>query len=489
MFVAAALIAAPAFSQRLTQNQLDSNPALFTVMAAINAVGYDADIDSPFNDPLRKEVRDALAGKHTDSIEEMKQFFTAHRQNDGNAELSQYISFALSIDGPPGFGFRVPDNEIPPDVAQMRGLELILPKFWQENGLEDLWKRAQPDYERAIGAYHQPVTQAVLEANTYLRNPTSGYFGRRFEVFVDLLSAPNQIQTRNYKDDYFVVVTPTPELPIEQIQYAYLHYLLDPLALKYSEQLTNKRGLEQFAEAAPALGDAYKQDYMLLTTSCLAKAVQSRLVHGQANRAQVVNQAMREGFVYTAAFAEGLPAYEQQQQAMRLYLPELINGIDLAKEDKRIANIEFVRTLSTRTFKATVVKTDPAPTGAAKTLDTAEELYRNRDLVRAKQTYEKVLQETSQHPLHARAYYGLARIAALQKDPENAERLFQKTLQLSPDPETKSWAYYYLGRLASAAGETEEASRNYRAAVAVEGASPKAKDEAEKELGKNSKNK
>ena len=486
ILLAAGLYAVPCIAQKqkIYQNQLDANPALFTVMAAINAAGYNADIDSPFNAPMRKELRASLAGKHTESMEDMKRYFVKHRKPDGIAELNQYISFAMSINGPPGFQFRVPESEIPPDVSEMRGLELILPKFWEENGLAQLWQRAQPDYDAAIEAYHSPVSQMVLQANAYLRNPTSGYQGRRFQIFVDLLGAPNQVQTRSYKDDYFVVVTPSPELPIDQVQYAYLHYLLDPLALRYSDQLTEKRGLESFAKAAPALENAYKDDYLLLTTSCLVKAVQSRLLPKGSDRAGMVDQALREGFVYTAAFADQLPGYEKQPEAMRIYLLDLIKGIDLGKEDKRLESVEFAKERNRRVFKATVAEKEPEATGAAKTLEIAEDLYRGRNLDQAKQTYLSALQETTQPTLHARAYYGLARIAALQKDPELAEKLFKKTLELSPDPETKSWAYYYLGRLAMAAGETDEASRNYRAALAIDGASAKAKTEAAAELEK-----
>jgi tetratricopeptide (TPR) repeat protein len=198
----------------------------------------------------------------------------------------------------------------------------------------------------------------------------------------------------------------------------------------------------------------------------------------------MVDQALREGFVYTAAFADQLPGYEKQPEAMRIYLLDLIKGIDLGKEDKRLENVEFAKERNRRVFKATVAEKEPEATGAAKTLEIAEDLYRGRNLDQAKQTYLSALQETTQPTLHARAYYGLARIAALQKDPELAEKLFKKTLEFSPDPETKSWAYYYLGRLAMAAGETDEASRNYRAALAIDGASAKAKTEAAAELEK-----
>ena len=84
----------------------------------------------------------------------------------------------------------------------------MLIRFYREAALNDLWQKLQPEYQREIARYHEPVSRALLEANGYLRNPTSGYMGRRFFVFVEMLAPPNQVHTRSYKDDYFIVVTP-----------------------------------------------------------------------------------------------------------------------------------------------------------------------------------------------------------------------------------------------------------------------------------------
>ena len=46
-----------------------------------------------------------------------------------------------------------------------------------------------------------------------------------------------------------MVVTPSPELQIDEIRHAYLHYLLDPLALRYNEQLRRLKGLAELAAA------------------------------------------------------------------------------------------------------------------------------------------------------------------------------------------------------------------------------------------------
>ncbi|HWY48072.1 MAG TPA: tetratricopeptide repeat protein [Bryobacteraceae bacterium] len=462
--------------------ELDSSPALFTVLAAINASGYDADLDSNANSPIRKQLRDVIAAKHLESVDALKKFFGTHKQANQIAELNQYISFALTLDGPPDFQSRMKPEEIPLDVRPMAGLDHLMANFYQEAGIADLWKRAQPAYDELIAAYHAPVSKALLEANAYVRNPTSGFRGRRFQIYIDLLGAPNQIQTRSYKDDYFVVVTPSPELQVDQIRHAYLHYLLDPLALRYFEQLNRLKGLADFANPAPALETAYKDDFVLLATECLIKAVESRLAHGAADRQALVDQALREGFVLTPAMADGLAVYEKQDESLRLYYLDLVGQIDLDREDKRLEKVKFSRDAAVK--KAPPAPPPPAPviTGTAKTLEEAEELYAKRDLPRARESFLKVLQVPGETTLHARAYYGLARIAALEKDPELAEKLFQKTLELSPDKDTESWAYLYLGRLADAAGDRGQAEKNYRAALAIEGAPASVKSAATKEL-------
>jgi tetratricopeptide (TPR) repeat protein len=468
--------------QQPQPGQLDSSPALFTVLAAINAAGYDADLDSTANSPARKQVREIIEAKHLESVDGLKRFFAAHRQADWNAELNQYVSFALTIEGPPNFQSRLKPEETPLDVRPLDGLDQLLARFYRDANIEDLWKRAQPAYDQMINSYHAGVTKALLEANAYARNPTSGFRGRRFQIYVDLLGAPNQVQSRSYKDDYFVVVTPSPEPQLDEVRHAYLHYLMDPLALRYFEQLSRLRGLADFAVPAPALATAYKDDLVLFATECLIKAVESRLAPGVANREAMVDRSLREGFVLTPALADGLAVYEKQPESLRLYYPDLIGHIDLAREDKRLEKVQFAKTAAVKKAPASPPPPEPVITGTAKTLAEAEEWYGKRDLERARQGYLRVLQAAGETSLHVRAYYGLARIAALQKDPELAEKLFQKTLELSPDKEVESWSHLYLGRLADAAGDRETAEKNYRAVLALDGAPASVKNAAEKEL-------
>jgi len=482
----AALLAIPVFGQQQPQGgQLDSNPALFTILAAMNAAGYDADLNSPANHPLRKAVREFVAKKNPPSLEQLRVFFAAHRKANPSEELSQYVSLALCLTAPPELELAHPERPLPPDAAPLAAGVDLFRKFYLEANLASVWQQMQPAINQVLERYQQPVARAVTEASAYLRVPLGNAFlGRKFQVYVDLLGAPHQIHTRSYGDDEFVVLTSTFEVPIDEIRRAYLQYLVDPLMVKYSKLVNDKRGLIDYAQGSPILDAHYKEDFVLLTTASLVRAVESRLAPiGQ--RKAMVDEALKEGFVVTPAIAEQLVAYEKDERAMRIYLPELINAIDLRHEAKRLEHVEFASKRRERMMKAPSSVEAPAPvlTGAAKSLEDAEKLYTDRNLDGARDAYLRVLQQSEDRALHVKSYYGLARIAARSRDPELADKLFTKVLELGPDAETQAWSLLYLARLAENKTDgREDVEKYYRAALAVAGAPESVKEAAEKGL-------
>ena len=461
--------------------QLDASEALFTVLAAINAAGYDAEAGSPSNHPLRGQIRAEIARRKPPSVEKIREFMRAHRQENDTWELRLYIACGLMLDGPPEFKFRVQPHLLPPDVSALEALTPLLKVFYREAEIAELWKKSQPAFDEVIARYHGPTSKAVAEVNGYLRNPTSGgYLGRRFQIYVDLLAAPNQIQVHNILDEYFIVLTNSVEPQVEDIRQAYLHYLLDPLATKYVEDLDAKKALLDYALGAPYLADHYKSDFLLLATRSLIEAIKSRMIRGPAEaRKAIVGRAMGEGFVLAAHFAEQLPAYEKQEQSMRLYFPELVKSIDLKREEQRLEKLEFSQERPVRKAKV-VVAVPPPQTAAEKALEEAERLYSQRQIEQARELYMRAAKEAGDKKLQAKAYYGLARIAALRKDPDLAEELFEKTLDLDPEPAVKGWTLVYLARLSEAAGEPDKAGSYYKAALDVEGASAGAREAAKK---------
>src|ERR1700722_11681626 len=213
--------------------QLGENQNLFAVLAAANAAGYDEGIALPDNSQLRRQLRDYLAKQNIAVLPELKTFYRKHMLRNGVQDLSEYISYALSVTGPPDFAWRTRDVEVPPDAMALAGFTPLLIDFYRQANLAELWNRSRPAYDKEMEKYHSPLVSTTTAVGAYLRVPASGYLGRRFQVFIDLLGAPQQVQTRNYGDDAFVIVTASDKPRTFDIRHAYIHFQIDPIATKY----------------------------------------------------------------------------------------------------------------------------------------------------------------------------------------------------------------------------------------------------------------
>ena len=101
--------------------------------------------------------------------------------------------------------------------------------------------------------------------------------------------------------------------------------MLDPLSLRYFEQLDRLKALADFAQPAPALDDSYKERLPV----CSPPSASSRQWRAGLRTAlrivrRLADRALREGFVLTPGLAEGLAVYEKQEESLRLYFPELL---------------------------------------------------------------------------------------------------------------------------------------------------------------------
>ncbi len=209
-----------------------------------------------------------------------------------------------------------------------------------------------------------------------------------------------------------------------------------------------------------------------------------------AHKPALAEQALKEGYILTPAFAEQLVGYEDQESPMRLYFPDMLDKIEVKREQKRLAGVQFVSERAVRTVHVAPPPAPPPPvlTGAEKTLEDADKAFTehysgDHKMESVKDLYLRALQETDLNPLHAKAYYGLARIALAEKDPDTAERLFHKALDLDPDPVVKSWCLLYLGGLSdNMQGGREQAQEFYKAALAVVGVPEQVRKTAEQGL-------
>lgn len=450
-------------------------------MCALDTAGFDADESTLSEMPYRLRLRGDLLKMQGPATSALRQFYKQHAFSTRAETLSRYITFSLVVGPPPEFRFLYDRDLLPPDVLTIEDFQPLLANFYREANLNERWQEVEPEYERAQTLYGQPVRNIVTLTNAYLREILSAARGRTFTVYVEPLVG-RLTNFRIYGASYSVVVgTPRP-LPLSDIQHAYLHFLLDPLTSRYEVQVNAKRELLKIAAQAPRLPVDYQDDFAAFTDECLIRAVELRLKHLSAGQLEsAMKQQDESGFILVRPFVEELMTFEKAGPSIEFYFPDLIAGINVEEQQKRLQGVKFA---SGQAASPSEHGEGFGGSGATKTV-TPEQLLAEgeraislRDPARAKAAFSKVL---ATKPNDTRALYGMALASVLGRDADTAKKLFEKVIVLSQpaetgqnaapsDPTMLAWAHVYLGRIFDLEDDRESAIGEYQAALAVVGA-------------------
>ena len=250
--------------------------------------------------------------------------------------------------------------------------------------------------------------------------------GTRFQIYLDLLAAPNQVHTRSYKDDYFIVLTPSAEVQADSIRHAYLHYQVDPLSLRYAQELEKKRGLIDYAQGVAAARGLLQG--RLRAADDRVPDQGDREPPGACRRTPGAGDAGAQRRLHRDARLRRIARRHTRSRSSRCgsIIRQLIKEIDLKRETARLDQVKFLSERPVTKQSRPRWSGRSKLSGVARTLEEAEQLYTARDLDKAKAQYLSVLKETGEKPAQAKAYYGLARVAALQNDPESAVQVLRK---------------------------------------------------------------
>ncbi len=314
----------------------------------------------------------------------------------------------------------------------------------------------------------------VFDTEIYLKLPSAGYLGHGFTVFVDPMGAPGQTNARNYGSDYYVVLSPSADaaLKMEQIRHTYLHYLLDPMALKYPMTLKRMEPLLTAVKTAP-MDQSFKNDDSLLVTECLIRAIEARTLGTsktpETERAKAVDASMRQGFVLTQYFYDALVKFEKDPAGLRTAYGDMLAGIDVSKQEKAAQQVQFA------------AKSDPellhlSPANQGKLLITAQQRLSAGDAAAAQKLAEEALQDKNED--QGRALFILAQVSAMNRDMSGARDYFQKAIEAAKEPKVVAWSHIYLGRIFDLQADREAALNQYKAAL--DAGVPEAKTAAER---------
>jgi len=479
-----ALLAELSPAQNQSPVALDTSQTLFTVLTAINTCGYDQDLNA--SDALRSRVRSEVARVRQSSpdaetaTQAMCQYYQEHQQPDATKALAEYISLALYLTPPPALTAKVKDADMPPDAALVLGILPLMQKFSETVGLDAIWESNRDAYAALTGRYHEALAKMLFDTEIYLKLPSSTRLGRQFTVLIDPMGAPGQTNARNYGSDYYVVISPGPSagLKMDQIRHTYLHYLLDPLAMKYPATMKNLEPLLLTVKSAP-MDQSFKSDVSLLATECFIRAIEARTAGSkkapEAERLQAVQNSVQQGFILTTYFYEALLRFEKDPASLSNAYGDLVSGIDVGKERRRASQVTFASTSDTELLHLSRPQ-------QGKLLVAAEQRLSAGDTESAKKLAQQALDERNED--QGRALFILAEVATHNSDMQGARNYFERALEVAHEPKVLAWSHIYLGRIFDLQEDREAAMDQYRAAVTAGSGLPEAKAAAELGLQK-----
>ena len=356
---------------------LQTSEALFDVAVALNACGYNDELDS--SDPLRQSVREQVnqqlqqSEQARDARDKVCLYISQHRLADSGRELAQYVSLALYLTPPPDLAPSVDLTEMPPDSTQVVEILPLLRAFANAAELHAIWVGNHAAYEEEVSRLHDPLTKMILDTNVYLKMPASGYDGRRFLVVLEPMLAPSQTNARVYGTDYVVVVSPVNgRINMQQVRHTYLHYEIEPLLYSRATAMDRMLPLLKTVRDAP-LEFTFRSDIVALTIESMIRAIEARtldtgipeykipanirrsdlekadhernayLQKVAATRQQAVDKAMSQGYVLTQYFYDAFGPFEHDSASLKENIGEMVYGMDVDAQVHRAKQIQFAQ--------------------------------------------------------------------------------------------------------------------------------------------------
>ncbi len=416
-----AMLALPAVAQQQPRMSVETSQSLFSVMAAINVCGYDADLSEsvPLRQQIRAEVLKAAQSQEAQSaLRNLCGFYEDHQQDNAARTLSNYVSLALNMADSPKLELRTKESELPPDAIFVLGFLPLLQRFNQSANLNAIWLRHRPDYDQLVQNLHQPIHDTLVSTDLYLKRNLSGYIKHEFVVYVEPLAAPGEVNSRNYADDYYVVISPTSAgaVRLDQIRHTYLHYILDAKLLSRGTTLERLSPLLDSVKPAP-LEESYRFDMGLLLTESLIRAIEARLLGGikgpNKPKEQLVWDSTRQGFILTSYFYAKLVAFEKDEVGFDQSYADWLHDINVEEQQKYAATIPFLKSGTPELVRKSERK--------AMLVDLAERALASGNFAGAQDYAQQALQKQENA---GRALFVLARAAVAQGKLNDAQSYF-----------------------------------------------------------------
>jgi len=434
--------------------QIEPDIRVFAVLAALQASGLQFE---GRGGPVRAAILRDLDTIPAELKAKLGKFVTDHLEGKkAEDQVAKYVSLALLTDGPPEFALSLETKDLPPDALSVAEFLPLVKELYSSAKLESIWSGQRRYYDKAVSDYRPTINQIILTTDGYLRMVSGSFLDRRLFIIPDFLAPDNAFNARTYRDTYYLVFSPAEKLATGEFRHQYLHFLLDPYALRFTLNRDTRLALAKLAESGSGIEERYRSDIQFLVTESLIRAIELRMGKVPEGEASVALDAtIRAGGLLARHFYDALADFEAKPEGMRLYYPVMAKSVEMEKVSANFT--EAQKTIP-------IVEKKPEPTEVEKMLRTANTNLGNNNLANAAEGFQQVLQTYDEN--NGEALYGLGIIASIQNRREIAKDYFSRALQ-SPKSEkaTKVWSHIYLGRIADLEENRQEAVQQYQSAI------------------------
>jgi hypothetical protein len=283
-----------------------ADPRLITMMAALEAAGFDA---QPARAPseFRLKVRKDLANLDPDLRERMKTFYERNRLPAPATPADQaarYVSLALALSPPPDLTAPERSDDLPAGLLGVLDFAPLLREFYRRSGIDEHLVTYVRAYQAEGDRIRQPTAEMLRGVLTYLHTrPITTTFerievkapssnknknkqtktystrqkDRRFLILPDLLGPRGAINFRVIADDYYAIVPEGTDPTSSELRRAYLQYVIDALVLRFNKEIAARRDdIRKLLDVREKAGSQVSADVFLTVGRSLVAAADAR---------------------------------------------------------------------------------------------------------------------------------------------------------------------------------------------------------------------
>jgi len=299
--------------------QIQPDPRLIIVMAALDAAGFDPTAPGKEPSAFRRLVRKDQESLDPGLRERLKNFFDRNRLPAPATPADQaarYVSLAYAIGQPPLLDAPERSDELPGGVLEVLDFAPLLREFYRKSGIDerliaymrayqaegDRLRPQAAEMVRSILSYLHTRPIVVSTERVRVKSPDKKHSSvivystrehdRHFHIVPDLLAAPGTVNFRVIADEYYAIIPEGTDPTSSELRHAFLQFVIDPLVLKFNREISAQRDqIKQLIDARTRAGGAVSPDIFVVVGRSLVAAAHARF--DEAERLNEVTSLQR----------------------------------------------------------------------------------------------------------------------------------------------------------------------------------------------------